>query len=152
MSGTSHCISSNISGRRIWLLVGKNSLLAASFSGLIDDYRQRQWYIPPGCPKPCHTLLDGWLSFVSGNDADSVLDCCLCRKQRRTKWSVSVKLHHIDGKWVSGEMALRLATCLWIHPQQSVLFHFLCYYLTGIIPASTTPSICYVMYLLIKDS
>lgn len=64
---------------------------AAGVSGVMDDCGQCQWPFPPGCPRPCHTLLDVSLLFVSGSDAGGVQDCCLCRKC--IKRSGGVTLH-----------------------------------------------------------
>lgn len=99
----------------------------------MDDYRQRQWHFPPGHPRPCHTLLEGQLAFVSGTDADSVLGCCFCRKRRKMKWFVCVRLHQVGRKCVSREMTQRSATGLVMHPLQSAYFHFLSlyYYITS---------------------
>lgn len=86
---------------------------------------RRQWHFPPACPWLCHTLLVGWLSFVSACDVDSVLACCLCRKRRKMRWSV------VDWKCFSGRRWHGLC-CL-------LFFHFLYFLIQK--TSSTTPSL-----------
>ncbi len=74
-----------------------------------------------GCGLTVDSVSDTSLLVVPGPATPSLVagsplclavmrECCLCRKQRKIKWSVGVRLHQVDRKCASGEMARRSAT------------------------------------------